>query len=655
MPYTPPVGVVDLNLTGEYTPPVGVVNLNLTDPATARSVTIAAVTAPPTAAVQVLRARRVTIAAVTAPPTAAVTAVKVRAVVVSAMTAPPTASSYVSTDLNLPPLVCARAAASWRTAAALPMSASESWSPARAAHGTGRGAWGAADPIRARIADAWSTALPASGAGSEHWRDAGAYSAVADSDWKQADTTTGESRGRWRTAAPLPTDAITGWKPMLPLRTRALGERWAQGGMLSTSVVDRFGDGRLLVVLLRERWRSAGYPNCPAPTPPTPPTPPPPYNPPVGFVALDLRCPLPTSPGLIRLNLADTPCPAIARREIPIQRTYRVLNTAYMVRLPERTPLPVTELSVETDCDSWCWSLSATLLGPDFWALVQPDPLPKEVEVSINGHVWRLMLDYPSVARTFAQTQGRVGGLSRSAWLTAPYTAATAGVESNPRTANQLAEQALENLGWTLVWDMPDWLVPANLYGWNGTPIDQLVSLVKPVDGCLYSDPALAIITAYPRYPTASWLWDGETADVAIPEDALLSWDSQPDIRPTINGCYVSGTVAGVNAWVKIAGTDGALQPTEPVVDALLCDEDGVAATARGLAVLSAAGAGSTISVECLLTESGGAAPGLLRPGQFVEVAGQKARVRSVKIRARWQDGLQVRQSLSLERREVEA
>ena len=189
------------------------------------------------------------------------------------------------------------------------------------------------------------------------------------------------------------------------------------------------------------------------------------------------------------------------------------------------------------------------------------------------------------------------------------------------------------------------------MYSWNGTPIDQLIALVKPVDGCLYTDPAASIITAYLRYPTAAWLWDGQTADIGIPEAAILSLERAPDNKPELNGCYVSGTIAGYTAWVKIAGTDGALVPAEPVVDPLLCHAD--ALRARGIAILSASGPGTNLTAELLLTPEGGSGPGLLHPGLLPEIAGVRGMVRNVKVSAGWSNGLTVRQTVGIERREV--
>ena len=73
-----------------------------------------------------------------------------------------------------------------------------------------------------------------------------------------------------------------------------------------------------------------------------------------------------------------------------------VVNSASLVRWPDLTPLPVTSMTVETDTDSWCWGFSATLAGPDAYALVQPNPLACEVLATINGHAWKFLPDVPS-------------------------------------------------------------------------------------------------------------------------------------------------------------------------------------------------------------------------------------------------------------------
>lgn len=642
--YVPPVGTVNLDLTGTYTPPVGVVDLDIgAGGSDDRTLAVAARTGGATAAIRVRLSVRATIAARTGGARAVAT---------------------IAYDPNLLSAAHAIAAEDWRAADRAPAGPAAPWRDSARFPAVAVDRWAAAVGATGRAPAQWRDSARMAGNGLGAWRDAENRSGSGAEAWRQGDFVAHAGVDAWCDGSGLRRGESAHWVMTLPRLTPYWRAPLSQCESLPTSRVDRFGDSAFLLATEIDLWRQAGYPaNAANPGPPRPPVDPP-YRPPVGIANLDLRCPLvratggsPLPPGPINLNLGRSPCPAWPAVNVPILKVYRVLNSCSLVRLPDRAPLAVTGMTIETDADSWCWSLSATLAGPDGWTLLQPQPpafLPVEVEAAINGHVWRFLLDAPSATRSFNQNRQSLKGRSRSAWLADPFTAPSSGVETNPRTAQQLAEQALDNLGWTLVWDLPaDWLIPGGLHSWHGTPIDRLIELVKPVDGCLYTDPADAIITAYPRYPTAAWLWDGETADVGIPEAAVISLDRSPENRPVLNGCYVSGTLYGNVAWVKIAGTDGALVPAEPVVDPLLCHVD--ALRARGVAVLSAAGPGHALSADLLLTAEGGTGPGLLRPGLLADIAGVRGRVRSVRVSASWSNGLTVRQQVGIERREVEA
>ena len=628
MPYTPPVGTVPLHISGSYTPPVGTVALHIGE-STGDS-------------------RTAVIAGQTAAPHGAISARLVARAVVSGMTAAPVGSVAASYDPNLLSAVHAVTATRFRDARSEPVAPDIAWRDALSLPGAGVDRWDAATALPGAGVERWRDSARLAGAGVDRWRDAERTVSEGVERWQQALPSFSSTPALiWRDAAALSRSESLIWIMTLPRRAIMPVLRWADGTPLSRGLTTLFGDGDRLIGAEIERWRQAGYPsNAPNPGPAIPASIPTQWG-----TRLHLSCPLPGT----ALRIGRSPCPILPVVSIPILETYRVLNSCSLVRLPGRTPLPVTSLSVEVDVDSWCWSLTATLAGPAGWDLLAPQApgfLPVEVEAMINGWTWQFLLDEPNLSRVFNRHSLSLKGRSRSAWLAEPFLRATSGVESNPRTAQQLAEQALDNLGWTLDWQLPvDWLVPGGLYSWSGTPIDQLIALIKPVDGCLYTDPAASIITAYLRYPTAAWLWDGQTADIGIPEAAVVSLERAPDNKPELNGCYVSGTIAGYTAWVKIAGTDGALVPAEPVVDPLLCHAD--ALRARGIAILSASGPGTNLTAELLLTPEGGSGPGLLRPGLLAEIAGVRGMVRSVKVSAGWSNGLTVRQAIGIERREV--
>jgi hypothetical protein len=583
--------------------------------------------------------RTATLSARTRRPRAALALVHSYAASLSARTRRPTAHLAGFYDPNLLSPVFGTTATSWREGLPASLAGAGRFQSAEAMWSGGVDRWRPSWLLIGSGADRWRFAARADGAGIEAWRDGdGAANGAADA-WRGAPFVVGDRFAAWRDAAAVARATVSRFRVRLPLHVLPNIGAWNDGRRETLGDFQPFSEGLRRILAAVERWRQAGYPaNARRPRPNPPPRPHP------WTTRLRLHCPLPGT----RLRLGKAPCILLAEREIPARRSYMTVNSASLVRWPDLTPLPVTALTVETDFDSWCWSLSATLAGPDAYPLVQPNPLACEVLATINGHAWKFLLDVPNRTRQFNQDRVSLKGRSRSAWLQAPYTPKTSGVEANPREMQQLAEAALENLGWTLVWDLENWVVPAGVHAWNGTPIDRLMQLVGATGDGLYTDPAVEIITAYRRWPVVPWLLDGEIADVAVPDAAILSLTQTPTYTPAINGVYVSGTTHGTLALVKIAGTDGAIQPAEPLVHELLCDEAGVAARQRGLNALADAGSGLELDAELLLVEP----VGVIRPGLIVSLAGIKGVSRGVRIAATWADGLRVRQTVGLERRE---
>lgn len=621
MPYTPPVGRASLNISGT----AGNTALNIGGGGdNDRSLTIAARTGGIRAAVRIGIPVRVTVSACTG---------GIRAV------------ARVAYDPNLLSAVHAVTSERWRDGAPARAGTANRWRAATALPASGRDRWRAADPLRAVAIEYWRASMTLAGNGVDRWRSADVRFNASGDAWRQSDRIVQDAREAWRDGATLNRGETAPWIRTLPSLTPDWRQHWSQGTTLPRSWIDRYGDGARLIGVEIEHWRQAGYPaNAANPGPTIPPKPPPtPWG-----TRLNIICPLPGA----RLSIGRVPCVLVAEREVVKRRTYMSLNSASLVRWPDLTPLPCTSMTLETDFDSWCWSLTATLAGPAAWPLVQPNPLACEVLATINGFSWKFLLDVPSNARLFGSNRVTLKGRSRSAWLHSPYTPSRNLSESNPREIVQLAEQALENTGWSIDWQAANWLVPGGRWVRTDTPIGALLRLIGATDDGLYTDPAAQIITAQPRWPVASWLLDGEVADLLVPEDAVITLTQNPVYTQPLNGVYVSGTTHGALALVKIAGTDGALQPDAPLTDGLLCDPEGVAARQRGLNALSDSGAGFEMDAELLLTPE----VGLVRPGLIVSIAGMKGISRSIRVTAGWSGGaLKVRQSVGLERREVES
>ena len=647
MAYTPPVGTANLSIGSVlgYTKPVGTANLSIghTDSPDLLA-TVAGTTAAPTGALIANLSKLAILAGVTATPTGLLVVKPAVMAQIAGATASPTGRLQSNYDPNLLSAVHQVTGADWQDGEGVRLGECERFQPATLLRREGLDAWkdGAAFPDT--TVSGWNTSAFAAQGFLPIWQDSVGLLEGKTAGWQSSPRLEATGAERWQETAEVVDSFLSRFRVRQPLSARSALPLWQHGDRVNRSVRDRMRDGQRLIAVEIEVWQEAGFvwnannlPKDPVP----PPIPPP------RLTRLSLRCPLPGT----ALHIGRTPCILIAEREIPIRRTYMSTNSASLVRWPDLTPLPVIAMSVETDFDSWCWALSATLAGPAAWDLVKPNPLACEVQATINGQVWRFLLDVPSANRSFNSDRVTLKGRSRSAWLHDPYTPSRDFSQANAREMQQLGEAALDNTGWILDWQTDNWVVPAGRYiSWN-TPLGELIRLVSTTDDGLYTDPSLQVLTTRKRWPVASWLVDGETMDLLIPEAAVISLTQSPVYSQPLNGVYVSGTSHGALALVKIAGTDGALQPAEPLVNELLCDEAGVAARARGLNLLSNSGAGWEMDAEVLFTPE----VGLVRPGLIVSIAGVKGISRSCRIQANWSDGgLAVRQSVGLERREID-
>lgn len=519
---------------------------------------------------------------------------------------------------------------------------------------------------RFKIAELSLTKIP------DFWRESDFLSESAIGAWKSADLLAGKAaieawrasehvdqyvKQSFREALGASQYVSTSFMEYLPVADFLAIQAFSQGDSLSIRIIERFGQGELIQSIQINKWSQAGYPgNAINPGPAEN------QKPPITWNA-DLYIACPNTHG--NLYIGTPSCSSIALSTIQTKRTYVANNTARLVRLPDRTEIPVTSMTIKTDANSWCWGLSASISGSNAWSLVQPYPsgYPIEVEATINDWVWTFVLDYPGLSVKFNNNNLSVDGRSTSAWLDEPWTPRTTGRQAYPRTANQLAEEAIQNTGWTLVWLIDDWLVPGGRFEWDNSIAGRVMRIIKPIDGCLYTDPSQKILTAYPRYKKASWLWDAEIADLELPGAILSTLARKPVITPLYNGVYVSGTDSGVLAFVKIDGTDGSLQPGQPIVEALCCDSEGIAARTRGLAFLSAnGGTGYSLSIKTLLGRYGYTSqmlPPLLTPEYMLKIDGKNGVVRSISVNASrsggWTGVLNVSQTAEVEFWEVES
>jgi len=333
---------------------------------------------------------------------------------------------------------------------------------------------------------------------------------------------------------------------------------------------------------------------------------------------------------------------------------YVMLNTAYLTRLPERTPIDITSLTIGTDWDSLYWTLKATVGSDAALALLEPtEDGPILVEASVNGHLWKFQVDKWTTGEAFGSKSRSIDGRSISAQLGAPLAEIRTYTEAEARTAQQLMASELENTGWSVAFNgLDDWLVPGGIHCYQDqTPMQVIKGIADTCRAIVATDMAAQTIRIKPRYKVTPWALSSAVPDLVIPASMAARKDGEWDERPFFNAVYVAGEAGGISATVTREGTAGDLQA--PMVTSKLITAT-EAARALGIAVLGASGKWSKHRIE-LPVFAAPNVPGVIQPGSIIEyslgASSWKGFVTAVSVTApRTRDGLKVRQTIDVER-----
>lgn len=304
----------------------------------------------------------------------------------------------------------------------------------------------------------------------------------------------------------------------------------------------------------------------------------------------------------------------------PQPRTYIVINSVSVVRLPERTPVSVHAVSLRSAVDDLYWAVSMDLSDPAHLALVKPsvDGL-KVVEITVNGYVWTAIIESYTDDRQFPARRVTVSGRSQSALLDEPYALQRALVQSADRQAQQLIDDELELTGFSADYGTVTWLVPGGAWHYTAsTPIAAIREIAAAAGAVVQTHPWDQVLQVRPRYPVSPWEWTSTAPDVQIQDDIILRIAAQLESRPLYNYVLVSGDQVGVSDPVIRTGSAGDVRAAQ-VVDRLITQHD--VAAERGRNVISDRGEQSRVSIDIpLFAASVSGQPGLVPPLQLVEV-----------------------------------
>lgn len=333
---------------------------------------------------------------------------------------------------------------------------------------------------------------------------------------------------------------------------------------------------------------------------------------------------------------------------VPIRSVYVVINNVSLRRVAGNITLPTLDMSLSIDADSWTWGFNASLPASTLDDLQPGGSGPVELEASINGNLYRVLVEQISRDRSFGSSSIKISGRGKTALLSSPYAPVLTFANSQQRTAQQLMADVLTfnnvPLAWTIDWQLTDWTVPAGAFNVTGTYIEGLTSIAGAAGAYLQPHPTSQEISVLLKYPVAPWDWAAEvTPDFELPSSVTVQEGIEWLEKPDYNRVYVSGTSAGVLGQVTRTGSGGTLA-APMVADALITHVD--AARQRGLSILGDTGKQARVRLRLPVLP----ATGVITPGNFVRyVDGAETRlglVRSTSVDAGWPE---VWQSIELE------
>ncbi len=337
---------------------------------------------------------------------------------------------------------------------------------------------------------------------------------------------------------------------------------WQQAIQIGITRGFGFNASVWLQVMERLRYQQTGKPKIGAwVEPPIPEPGRPPY---VGSGHLNFCCKKASVDPLdIVLNFTDERCDPAPPEHLDNKKVYFIMNEGYLKRISDGAPIEVKSLNLSIDRDSWCWSFSASLPFTEE-SKVNTDDDYVEVELGLNGFVWRFLIESNTSNQQFASTDIQIKGRSLTAML-----AEEAGTRSYNQTiaasSAQLAQAELQritldspfSLQWSLV-DELGWNVPANAWSYAElTPIKAIQEIAEGAGGFVSSHTSERKLLIQPRYAHAPWEWVGLTPEVSIPFNLVLQRTREKDFKPDYNAVTAAAEHQGIQAVVKREGTAG--------------------------------------------------------------------------------------------------
>jgi len=272
---------------------------------------------------------------------------------------------------------------------------------------------------------------------------------------------------------------------------------------------------------------------------------------------------------------------------IPIEHIMK--NSVIIFRVSDGKPINAISLSIINNANSWASTFTLNLATKEsFEALIPKNGEFQEVGAIINGHEFHFIVESWNTSRSYASASWSVSGRSLIAYFSSPHSEVSSGVINTTGSLHQLALQQLDSTGWTLEWNVADYVVPADTYTYNNkNRVNILSDFANAVGASLSSHPKDKIIYVDYKYLISPWEWHLWSGHYVLGRGAYFSEPISYIHNIRYDRVRVLGMInGGVGVDARIDGEDGLIQLGQ-YSDRLILDHEGARQKARNL--LSAA------------------------------------------------------------------
>ncbi|KAA9180597.1 hypothetical protein F3K36_03040 [Delftia sp. BR1] len=496
-------------------------------------------------------------------------------------------------DANVSRTTRAELATDWQTAAPLAQALETAWQETAQLRVACASAWQPGDGLRAGEVAAWHETLRMRGAVASAWQEGEARRAAVYTAWHEALRVRAASASAWQQGEGLRGGLVVDYQEALRLRAAVVGT-WQEAVPRSEWLRTGFGDADRWRIVMEPHWQEAIRPAS--------------GESPVVLPPGKTPCYVPSSPVRLLFRLPagsgrptrlvficedrNTPTPGIV---VPPRRTYIVINSVEIRRADALAgdPLPSESFQMSLNRQSWTWTFSASFHASARDALMPgPGGQPVELEARVNGQPFRLQGERIGRSKRFPEHMVTVSGRGKAALLDAPHAPVQTFSHALDRTAQQLMSEVLTvngvGFGWSVDFQLSDWLVPGGVWMHQGTFISALTDIAGSVGGYLQPHDTDPVLHALPAWPLPWWRWNELAPDIDLPEGIAEVDETEVIDVPGYNRIFVAGEAGGVMGDLTRAGTAGDVLKQPMAVHPLITTIG--AAKARAIAELAESG-----------------------------------------------------------------